>query len=91
MSAVTIGSIDARIDSVDYLQIPGTTLTICIITMVNGYHVIGESACVNPDDFDKEVGESMAYNHAFDQIWPLEGYLAAERRYQESIREDGNG
>ena len=88
MSAVTNQSIDNRIDTVSYYRLPGTTVTICQIKMVNGFTVLGESACVNPADFDQEKGEQYAHENAREKLWPLEGYLAAERRYQESIKEE---
>ena len=88
MSAVTNQTIDNRIDTVTYYRLPGTTVTICQIKMVNGFVVLGESACVNPADFDQEKGESIAHENAREKLWPLEGYLAAERRYQESIEEE---
>ena len=88
MSAVTNQSIDMRIDTVTYHRLPGTTTTICAIKMVNGFTVLGQSACVNPADFNRELGESLAHDDAREKLWPLEGYLAAERRYQESIKEE---
>lgn len=83
MSAVTNQSIDNRIDTVTYYRLPGTTVTICQIKMVNGFVVLGESACVNPADFNQEKGEQIAHDNAREKLWPLEGYLAAERRYAE--------
>ena len=59
MSAVTNQSIDMRIDTVTYHRLPGTTTTICAIKMVNGFTVLGQSACVNPADFDQELGENV--------------------------------
>lgn len=88
MSAVTNQSIDNRIDTVTYYRLPGTTVTICQIKMVNGFVVLGESACVNPADFNQEKGEQIAYDNAREKLWPFEGYLTAERRYQESIKEE---
>ncbi len=88
MNTVTTNSIDARIDSVTYHRIPNSTMTICAIRMVNGFTVTGESACVNPANFNREKGEEIAYENAFDKLWVLEGYLLAERIYQESIKEE---
>lgn len=82
MSSVTNQTIDNRIDTVIYHRLPGTTVTICQIKMVNGFVVLGESACVNPADFNQEKGESIAHENARKKLWSLEGYLAAERRYQ---------
>ncbi len=91
MTRVTNQSLDARIDKVEYQRLPGTTLTICIITMVNGFTVTGKSACVDPDNYDREKGEEIAYENAFQKLWPLEGYLLKERLYQQSIRGAARG
>ena len=87
MTAVSSQTIDERIDTVAYNRIHGTTVTVCAIKMVNGFVVLGQSACVNPDDFNQRTGEDIAYDNAREKIWPLEGYLAAERRHAESSNE----
>lgn len=51
-----------------------TLLTICVLTLRNGFTVLGKSACVSPENFDAEIGRSVAREDAFDQIWPLMGY-----------------
>ena len=91
MTRVTNQSIDARIDKVEYHRIPGTTLTICVITMVNGFSVTSESVCVDPNEYNKERGEEIAYENAFEKLWPLEGYLLKERLYQQSIKGASRG
>lgn len=87
MSAVTTQSIDLRIETVTYHRLPGSTVTVCEIKMINGFSVIGYSACVNKADFKTELGEEIAYQNAYDKVWELEGYLAAERQYQEQTME----
>lgn len=79
---VTKDSIEAKIAKVDYLVLPDSTVTLCNITLKNGYSVRGESACVDPRNFNVEIGKGLAYEQAFDRLWPLEGYLLAESRYQ---------
>jgi hypothetical protein len=69
----------SRMKDVSYFVIPGTTCTICNITMANGFGVRGESACVDPRNFDEAIGRGIAYENAFDKLWQLEGYLLAER------------
>ena len=78
---VTKERIEARIVSADYLVIH-STVTICSLVLDNGYSVRGESACVDPRNFDMEIGRQIAYRDAFNKLWPLEGYLVAERRFQ---------
>jgi len=78
---VTKDSIEAKIAKTDYLVLPDSTVTLCNITLKNGYSVRGESACVDPRNFNVEIGKGLAYKQAFDKIWPLEGYLLAQHRY----------
>ena len=79
---VTKDSIEAKIAKVDYLVLPESTVTLCNITLKNGYSVRGESACVDPRNFNFEIGKGLAYKQAFDRLWPLEGYLLAEHRWK---------
>jgi hypothetical protein len=58
------------------------TLTICNITLDNGYSVRGESSCVNPENYDQEIGEKIAYDNAFNKLWPLFGFLLAETQFK---------
>jgi len=62
---------------VDYVV--SGTMTLCIITLPNGYNLVGESACVDPANFDEEIGRAIAYRNASAKLWPLEGYALAER------------
>lgn len=54
-------------------------LTICILTLDNGFTVTGESACASPENFDKLIGQKIAYENAREKIWMLEGYLLKEK------------
>lgn len=68
----------ARIDEViasEYFHVPpGTTLTLCVLTLQNGFTVTGESACASPANFDAELGKRIARDNAKAKIWALEGY-----------------
>jgi len=79
MSKVTIEGINAKITDVEFIHLPNSTVTICSITLQNGYSVRGESACVDPAEYVEATGRNLAYQKAFDKIWPLEGYLLAEQ------------
>lgn len=49
-------------------------LTFCVLVLRNGFTVTGESACVSPDNFDEQIGRSIARQNAIQKIWPLMGY-----------------
>jgi hypothetical protein len=79
---VTSESIAALITGEDYHIFPGTTVTVCCLTLRNGYRVIGQSAAASPENFDKVLGMKIAYSDAHSKIWALEGYLLRERLHQ---------
>jgi hypothetical protein len=72
---ITPEQIDAKIAAEDYHVFPGTLLTVCCLTLANGFTVTGESACASPANFNEELGRKIARGHARDKIWALEGYL----------------
>jgi len=69
------GDILKTIARVDYILHKNTTLTICIITLKNGFCVTGESAAIHVDTFDRLIGEKLAYDTALEKIWMLESYI----------------
>lgn len=72
---LTPDHIDAQITSEAYHVFPGTTLTVCALTLRNGFHVVGESAAASPANFDEAIGRKIARDNARQKIWSLEGYL----------------
>ena len=61
---------------------PLQTLTFCVLTLKNGFTVIGESNCVK--NFDAKTRKKIAYENARNKIWLLEGYLLQEQMNQET-------
>lgn len=54
-------------------------LTFCVLVLKNGFTVTGESACASPENFDAEIGRSIARDNAIQKIWMLEGYLLKQK------------
>ena len=79
---LTPALIDGVIASEDYHVFPASCLTVCCLTLKNGFTVTGESACVSPANFDAEIGRKVAREKARNQIWALEGYLLKQKLYQ---------
>jgi hypothetical protein len=70
--------LDAAIDPAtppQYHVFPGTTTTVCLLTLKNGYTVTGESAAASPENFDEDVGREVAFKDARNKLWPLLGFL----------------
>lgn len=79
---VTEDRISAVISEIEFIR-PNIhpTLTLCVITLNNGYCVVGESACVDPKEFNEMIGKDIAYQDARRKIWRLEGYLLSQVLY----------
>ena len=82
---VTLEQIKSKIKGETYLVLPDGRSTLCILTMENGYSVKGISACVDPAEFDLTLGREYALQDAMNQVWPLEGYLLAEKLYNKFV------
>lgn len=76
---LTPGQIDGTIVGEAYYRFPGTTVTVCCLTLRNGYNTIGHSAAVSAENFDEEIGRAIARENARQKVWELEGYLLKER------------
>lgn len=86
---VTVADIQAKIKKTEYFVLPGTTVTICHLTLENGYSVRGESACVSPENFNTAIGEKYAFEQAVDKVWALEGYLLKQKLFEQSLSTKG--
>lgn len=63
-----------------FQRVDQTTVTGCWAFLPNGFQVgYGESACVDPSNFDFELGKKYAQErcvlNATNELWKLEGYL----------------
>ncbi len=65
-----------------YHNFHGTTFTVCLLQLKNGYQVLGESACASPENFDADLGRKIARDNAKNKIWQLEGYLLKQKLYE---------
>lgn len=79
---VTIEHINNCIVKADFYTFPNTTVTICCLTLTNGFTIIGESACADIRNFDKALGQEIAKTNARDKIWSLEGYLLRQKLFE---------
>lgn len=78
---VTKEAMNSRIATVAHCQL-GETTVLCQITLDNGYTVRGEASCVDPANFDPDIGARISYDNAYEKLWPLFGFLLAEALHQ---------
>ena len=88
MNKVTIKQIHSKIKGETFLVMPDHRTTLCQLTLENGYTVIGHSACVDIENFDATLGRHYAKEDAIRNVWPLEGYLLAERMHNGTQPQD---
>lgn len=79
---ITPEIIDQSIKSAQYHVFPGTTTTVCLLKLINGFTVVGESACASVENFDEELGRKIAFDNARNKIWQLEGYLLRQTLFE---------
>ncbi len=76
---VSLDSIKAKIEHIDYIH-PArhAHMTICLVTMKNGFISLGKSTPADPDNFDPKLGQQFALEDAMRHLWVLEAYLLRE-------------
>lgn len=79
---ITEEHISEVIDCTICYVFPGTTHTVCVLTLKNGFTVTGESACIVPENFDADRGREVALGKARDKVRMLEAYLTRQRIYE---------
>lgn len=73
--------IEESIIKEQYHHFEGTTMTVCCLTLRNGFHVTGESACIHPVDFNAELGRKYAKDMAFKKAFDHEAYMLKQRMF----------
>lgn len=71
---ITIDQIEANVAKEEYHRFPGTTITVCLLTMKNGFTAMGKSAAASAANFNEEVGRTYARKDAIDKLWEPMGY-----------------
>ena len=74
MKTVTIEDVNNAILKEEYTTL-GVKTAVCILTLKNGFEIIGTSAAVDPLNYSLEIGKPYAKQKAMDKVWELEGYL----------------
>jgi hypothetical protein len=80
VNRIALDDIEEKLAHIDYINPERHPhMTLCLITLANGYIVVGKSTPADPENFNEKLGRQFAYEDAIRQIWPLEAYLLRER------------
>jgi Phage protein (N4 Gp49/phage Sf6 gene 66) family len=52
----------------------GIKTTFCMLTLKNGFVLSHTSSCVDPENYDHELGTKLCVQKIKDKLWELEGY-----------------
>lgn len=72
VNSITENHVQSVIADEKDLQIGKTT--VIWIKLKNGFEVVGTSACVDPKNYNHEIGKKYARDRAISKIWELEAY-----------------
>lgn len=81
---VTPQDLDGEIVDAIFHRFPGTTVTVALLMLQNGFSVTGESAAASPENFDEKLGRDIAYRNARDKLWSLLGFRLKDRLHAEA-------
>jgi len=93
---VSVSNIERQMESVVYINLGDAIertgqdasaashlMTLCVITMRNGFVEVGKSAPASPANFDREKGRVFAYEDAVRNLWPKLGYALRDALWME--------
>lgn len=87
MNKVTIEEIDSIMEETKFLvNHLYEKLTVVVATLPNGFTIVESSGCVDPANYDPDLGESICKKRIKDKIWYLEGYRLQQRLYEREMR-----
>ena len=58
--------------------------TVVVMRLPNGFVLVESSACVDPKNYDFNMGVSACKERLIARVWELEGYKLQDRLYRES-------
>jgi hypothetical protein len=60
----------------------GDKTTVVVCKLPNGFVIVESSSCVDPVNYDFELGKEICYKRIKDKMWELEGYLLQEYNHR---------
>ena len=64
----------------------GKPCTYVTVRMKNGFTLRESTTCVDPANYNEEIGKQICLEKIEDKIWFLLGYALQEKVYQESLK-----
>lgn len=71
---------DPGIQRIEYKKI-GQKTTVCCITLWNGFEIVGVSSCVDPERYQREIGERLSLEDAQTRVKQLKAFVEQQRKH----------
>lgn len=62
--------------------------TLVAVKLPNGFVITETSSCVDPANYDEELGYKVCMKRIEDKVWELEGYLLQNKIYETNAESD---
>ncbi len=72
------------IKNTKYMRVTART-TVCILTMANGFEIVGTSSCIDEENYNESIGNSCAYEDALKKVQDYLAYQVKELEYQSPL------
>lgn len=85
---ITPDDIEQAINSaqgMQFHQFPKTTVTVCCLTLGNGFCVIGKSAAVSEENFNVDIGMEVALDDVRNKLWELLGFRLKQALFEGAL------
>jgi hypothetical protein len=75
-NSITQEDINAIVEASEFKVASGLFGKTTVVTakLPNGFTITEASSCVDPDNYNLEIGRNLAMKKIVDKIWELEGY-----------------
>jgi hypothetical protein len=89
---VTEEQIDAIMERTEFqIEMMGNKTTVIMATLPNGFVIVESSSCVDPKNYNHDLGVILCKERIRDKLWMLEGYLlqsmmAARNKLIDNVR-----
>lgn len=54
-------------------------MTVVVAKLESGFTLVGSSACVDPENYDREMGIEICKEQMKKELWKLEGYALQKK------------
>ena len=75
---------DVIVRTVVEFEKPTTYVT---IRMKNGFTLRESTTCVDPANYNEEIGKALCLKRLEEKVWYLLGYALQERMYQQQLKQ----